>query len=165
MRNPLSIAPAVLLAVCASLLITPLSAHAAGPRMDRLERGIVRHINHARARFGLHAMRRSAPLARAADVHSREMLAANYFSHSSPNGGYFATRIRRFVHSREVGETLAWTSRCGRHAAYQIVSMWMHSPPHRAILLSHGLHRVGIARRTGTLGSRHVCMVTGDFAR
>ena len=37
MRKPLSIAPAVVLAVLAGLLVAPLSAHAAGPRMDRLE--------------------------------------------------------------------------------------------------------------------------------
>src|SRR4051794_40401983 len=150
MRKTLSLTPAILLAVLGALLLMPLAeAHAATPRMDGLERAVVRGINHHRAAAGLRPMRMSAPLARAADFHTREMLVGNYFAHSSRNGGSFASRIHHFVRARTVGETLAWMSRCGRHASYQIVSMWMHSPPHRAILMSRSLHRVGIARRTG----------------
>jgi uncharacterized protein YkwD len=166
MRIPLSLTPACLLAVLATALFVPApNAHAATPRMDRLERGIVRKINRHRSAAGLRPMRMSAPLARAADFHTREMLVGNYFAHSSRNGGSFATRIHRFVHARAIGETLAWVSRCGRHASRQIVSMWMHSAPHRAILMSRSLHRVGIARRTGGLGRGRACVVTGDFAR
>jgi uncharacterized protein YkwD len=167
MRCHASLVPALIVsAVLGLLLAAPAPrAAAATPRMDGLERAIVRGINRQRARAGLRRMRPSRSLARAADFHTREMLAANYFAHSSRNGGSFATRIRRFVRARTVGETLAWRSRCGRRAARQFVSMWMHSPPHRAILMSRSLHRVGIARRTGRLGSRRVCMVTGDFAR
>jgi uncharacterized protein YkwD len=166
MRFPQSLALAVLLTVLAAVLIAPLpAAHAGSPRMDRVERSIVRKINRHRAAAGLHPMRASAGLARAADFHTREMLVGNYFAHSSRNGGSFATRIHHFVHARAVGETLAWMSHCGRHAAHQIVSMWMHSAPHRAILMSRTLHRVGIARRTGGLGGGRVCVVTGDFAR
>src|SRR4051794_7151499 len=150
MRLPLSLAPAVMLAVLGALLLVPCSeARAASPRMDGLERAVVRGINHHRAAAGLRPMRRSAPLARAADFHTREMLVGNYFAHSSRHGGSFASRIHRYVRARAVGETLAWMSRCGRHASHQIVSMWMHSPPHRAILMSRSLHRAGIARRTG----------------
>jgi uncharacterized protein YkwD len=167
MRKTLSLTPAILLAALGALLLTPLAgAHAASPRMDGLERAVVRGINHHRAAAGLRPMRMSAPLARAADFHTREMLVGNYFAHSSRNGGSFASRIHRFVRARAVGETLAWMSRCGRRrASRRIVSLWMHSPPHRAILMSHGLHRVGIARRTGGLGRGRVCVVTGDFAR
>jgi uncharacterized protein YkwD len=166
MRLPLSLAPAVMLAVLGALLLFPLSdARAGSPRMDGLERAVVRGINHHRAAAGLRPMRMSAPLAHAADFHTREMLMGNYFAHSSRNGGSFASRIHRFVRARAVGETLAWMSRCGRRASRRIVSLWMHSPPHRAILMSHRLHRVGIARRTGGLGRGRVCVVTGDFAR
>jgi uncharacterized protein YkwD len=166
MRISPSLTPAILLAVLGALLIMPLAeAGAATPRMDGLERAVVRGINHHRAAAGLHPMRMSAPLARAADFHTREMLVGNYFAHSSRNGGSFASRLHRFVRARAIGETLAWMSRCGRHASRQIVSMWMHSPPHRAILMSRSLHRVGIARRTGGLGRGRVCVVTGDFAR
>src|SRR5690349_13838905 len=166
MRLPLSLKPAVMLAVLGALMLFPVAeAHAASPRMDGLERSVVRKINRHRSAAGLRPMQMSAALARAADYHTREMLVGNYFAHSSRNGGSFATRIHRFVHTRTVGETLAWMSRCGRHAAGQFVSMWMHSPPHRAILMSHSLHRVGIAGRTGGLGQGRACVITGDFAR
>lgn len=148
-----------------TFLVAVGPASAAGPRLSHTERAIVRSIDRHRAAYGLHALRASSGLARAADFHSREMLAADYFAHSSRNGGSFATRIHRFVHARQVGETLAFLSSCRYRPAHRIVSMWMHSPPHRAILLSRGFRRVGIGLRTGRMGSHHVCVVTADFAR
>jgi uncharacterized protein YkwD len=141
------------------------AAHAASPRTGATERTIVRSINHRRARHGLAPLRIAPRLARAADFHTAEMLAGNYFAHASLHGASFATRIHRFAHVRAVGETLAWRSRCGRHAGRRIVSLWMHSPPHRAILLAPRFHRVGIGLRRGSLGSGRVYVVTGDFAR
>lgn len=157
----------VLAAVMAAtlLLASAPAARAATPRMDRLERAMVRAINRHRAAAGLGRLHRYRPLARAADRHSREMLAANYFAHTSRNGGSFATRIHRYTHIQTLGETIAMVPHCGRHAAHQVVSMWMHSPPHRAILLSGRFHKVGIARRSGRLGSMRACVVTADFAR
>jgi uncharacterized protein YkwD len=151
-------------AVLAVVLVAAVPATAAGPQLSRTERAILRKVDRQRAGHGLHAVRSSRALARAADAHSREMLSANYFAHSSRNGGSFATRIHRFAHARKVGETLAMLSRCGRHSARWVVSMWMHSPVHRAVLLTGGFHRVGIALRRGRLGGRRACMVTADFA-
>jgi uncharacterized protein YkwD len=167
MRFVASLVPAVIAAaVLAGLLAFPVpAAHAATPRMDRMERGIVRAINRHRGAAGLRRVRATRPLARAADAHSREMLAANYFAHQSRNGGSFASRVRRYTHARTLGETIAMVSRCRRRAARQVVSMWMHSPMHRAILMSHRFHRVGIARRSGRLGSARACVVTADFSR
>jgi uncharacterized protein YkwD len=152
-------------AFCTLLALAAVpAARASSPRMDGLERAIVRSIDHRRAHHGLGPVRGSRSLARAADFHTREMLHGNYFAHPSRNGGSFATRIHRFTRARAVGETLAWAAHCGRHAGRRIVSMWMHSPPHRAILLSPVFHRVGIGRREGSLGGGRVCVVTADFA-
>jgi uncharacterized protein YkwD len=131
------------------------SAQASGPRIDSGERAIVRAINHQRSRFGLRKLHRSARLGRAADRHSWDMLAHDYFAHGS-----FVARVRRFVRLRRVGETLAETTRC---SARLVVSMWMHSPPHRAVLLSRGFRRVGVGRRLGRLGTQRACVVTADF--
>ena len=131
-------------------------ANAAGPRLDRGERAIVRAINRTRAHYGLHRLRAGHRLARAADAHSRSMLRANYFAHGS-----FASRVRRYVTFKRVGETLAWSSRC---SARGFVRMWLNSPGHRAVLLSGGFRRVGIGRRKGSLGARRACVVTADFA-
>ena len=132
------------------------AAVAAGPRIDRGERSVIRAINRARAAHGLRRLRANRRLARAADVHSRAMLRSDFFSH-----GAFSQRVRRYVRFRSIGETIAMTSRCsGRRA----VRMWLNSPGHRAVLLSRGFRRVGVGRRKGRLGASRACLYTADFA-
>ena len=139
----------------------PAGARAASPHLDRAERGVVRAINLQRARYGLGVVRVSSRLNRAADFHSSEMAYGNYFAHPSLNGASMASRVRRFAHSNRVGETLALLGgRCRRHMGGRVVHMWMNSAPHRAVLLSSGFRRVGVARR----GGHGACMVTADFA-
>ena len=132
------------------------AAQASSPRMNSGERAIVRAINHARASHGLRALRGHRRLARAADAHTRSMLRADFFAH-----GAFASRVRRYVRSRRVGETIAMTTRC---SARKVVRMWMNSAPHRAVLLSRGFRSVGVGRRVGRLGASRACLVTADFA-
>jgi uncharacterized protein YkwD len=156
----LTLAFACLVAALAAL---PPAAAAGPARIDGRERAMLRGINRARARHGVPALRRSPRLARAADYHSWEMLDAGYFAHESRDGGSFDRRIRRFAHHRAVGETLAMVGRCGRRSPRRIVRMWMNSPPHRAVLLSATYRRIGIARRTGSLGGSRACVVTADF--
>lgn len=132
------------------------AANAAGPRLDRGERAIVRAINRTRSHYGLRRLHAGRRLARAADAHSRSMLRSNVFAH-----GAFASRVRRYASFKRVGETLAWNSRC---SARGFVRMWLNSPRHRAVLLSGGYRRIGVGRRVGRLGARRACVVTADFA-
>jgi uncharacterized protein YkwD len=149
----------------AATFAVPAVASASGARLDQKERAIIRGINHQRAKHGLAPVLASARLARAADYHSWEMLDANYFAHTSRDGGSFDARVRRYVSKRALGETLAYLGgSCGRGSARQIVQMWMNSPPHRAILLSSTYRRVGIGKRVGSLGSGKTCVVTADFS-
>jgi len=131
------------------------AAEAAGPRIDRGERTVIRAINRARASYGLRRLRANRRLARAADAHSRTMLRADFFAHGS-----FAQRVRRYVRLRSIGETIAMTSRCRPRT---VVRMWLNSPGHRAVLLSGRYRRVGVGRRLGRLGSSRACLVTADF--
>ena len=128
------------------------AAQAAGPDVDRGERAMVRAINKARGHHGIKRLRTAPRLAQAADVHSRSMLVRDYFSH-----GAFAQRVRRYVSFRRIGETIAWSSRC---SARRIVRMWLNSPGHRAVLLSRGFRRVGIAPPQGQ--PRRAARVRGD---
>jgi len=132
------------------------AAQAGSPRLDRGERSVIRAINRARASLGLRRLLAGGRLARAADAHSRNMLRADFFSH-----GAFSQRVRRYVHYRSLGETIAMTSRC---SARRVVRMWLNSPSHRAVLLSGKFRRVGVGRRLGRLGSSRACLVTADFA-
>jgi uncharacterized protein YkwD len=142
------------------------AARASGsPRLDRTERNVIRAINHQRAAYGLGKVRASGALNRAADFHSAEMAYGNFFAHTSRNGASMASRLHRYTRSRRVGETLAEVGGpCRRHMASLVVSMWMHSAPHRAVLLSGGYRRIGVSRRGGHLAGRRACMVTADFA-
>ena len=156
---------AVLMLLAVGATVLPSAASAASPRLDRTERNIVRAINHRRARAGLAAVRAGAALNRAADYHSREMAYGNFFAHTSRNGGSMASRVRHFDNARAVGETLAMLGGgCRRHMAARVVNMWMHSGPHRAVLLSGSFRRIGVARRGGRLAGQKACMVTADVA-
>ena len=153
---------------CLLAAISALPAAAAAnrsARLDNRERAIVRSINHQRAKYGLAPVRANARLSRAADYHSWEMLDANYFAHTSRDGGPFDERVRRFANKRALGETLAMLGgRCGSGSARRVVRMWMNSPPHRSILLSSSYRRVGVGKRVGSLGSTKACLVTADFS-
>ena len=161
---------AALLLAALALLVSgalPVSAHAAGsPRLDRAERALIRAINRQRGAAGLRGLHARAGLDRAADFHSREMLRADRFAHESPDGTPMQRRVRRFVRARMLGETIAMIGGgCGRGLAGTVVRLWMHSPGHRAVLLTRGFKRIGVAHRTGRLGAQRACLVTADFTR
>jgi uncharacterized protein YkwD len=131
--------------------LVPATASASA-RHNRLESGVIRAMNSVRASYGLPALRPSSGLARAADAHSASMLRTNVLSH-----GAFASRVRRYVRVRRIGENLAWMSRCDANA---IVQMWFNSAAHRRVLLTRSFTRVGVGQRA----SSRACFVTADFA-
>jgi uncharacterized protein YkwD len=138
---------AVLLVACT---VAPSSASASSGH-DATEVSIVRSLNKVRASHHLPKLRTNRGLARAAAAHSRSMQRTNSFSH-----GNVAARVRKYVRTRKVGENLAWVEACD---AAQIVELWMHSAPHRAIMLSRSFKRVGVGR-----SGSGACFVTADFA-
>ena len=120
-------------------------------------------LNDIRHEHGLPTLTGSIALRDAARSHSSDMLKRGYFQHNSPNEA-FGARIRRYLRSPLVGENIAWgTGRYG--TAEGIVKLWMHSPPHRHIILMASLHRVGLGIATGSFkGSRDAVMTTADFS-
>jgi uncharacterized protein YkwD len=145
-----SVRRALLAALLIACLGAPSSAFASS-RHDSTESSIIRAMNSVRASYGVPALRTSRGLARAADAHSATMQRSNSLGH-----GAFSRRIRRYVHTKRVGENLAWMSGCDANA---IVQMWLNSAPHRRVMLSKSFRRIGVGRR----GSRK-CFVTADFA-
>ncbi len=144
-RRILTLAVSGLLATC----LAGGSAQAATPHWYPLFKA----VNRVRRAHGLRPVVPSPRLRRAARRHSADMLAHHYFAHTSPTGSTLYQRIVRsgFVTygSWSAGETLAWgTGSYGSPAG--VVKMWMHSPDHRAILLSPSYRFVGIGRAQGT---------------
>lgn len=154
-------------AVLATLSV-PAAADARGgsSRHDPTERRIVRLINKNRAVWGLPPVRMSRALGRSADAHSRDMLRRNFFAHNSSNGTPFDRRVRHYRRATRIGENLAYVPRRKRRGgqARSVVGMWMASPAHRDVILSRGFRRIGVARRTGRLGSMRVTVFTADFS-
>lgn len=148
-----------------SLVIAPAVGQAAVKTSKRAagEDQVVALLNQIREARGLSDFSVSAPLRRAALFHSADMLAKGYFDHSSPTEAWDA-RIARYLEAPLVGENIAWgQGSYGSPAG--IVSQWMHSAAHRAIILTPGLHRIGIGLATGTFaGAPGAVMATADFA-
>ena len=156
-----------LLSLLASLaiLITPALSQAAttSAKCAAGEDQVVALLNQIREAHGLTDFTVSAPLHNAARFHSADMLAKGYFDHNSPTEAWDA-RISRYLKAPLIGEDIAWgQGSYGTPAG--IVSQWMHSPIHRAIILTPGLHHIGIGLATGTYtGTPGAVMATADFS-
>lgn len=143
----------------------PADARGGKNRLDRTERKVIRIVNVYRRASGLPPVSPSRRLARSADYHSWDMLRGNFFAHSSSSGASFRGRVRRYSGAARVGETLAYVPKGqGRGQAGRVVGMWMNSPTHRAVLLSRSFRKIGVARRSGTLGSVRATVFTADLS-
>jgi len=101
-------------------------------------------INAQRARAGLQPLTENLLLQRAAELHSLDMAARDFFEHQNPDGVQPDARIvRQGYPPILVGENLAWGETVKSSPAV-IVSMWMKSPGHRANILEPGYREIGI---------------------
>jgi uncharacterized protein YkwD len=105
----------------------------------RIEAATLCLVNVQRARHGERALRPNADLARSAAAHSEDMVARNYFDHTSPGGETVLDRIKASTYlppraGYTLGENIALgTMQLATPAA--IVESWMKSPGHRANIL------------------------------
>jgi uncharacterized protein YkwD len=155
------------------VLLVALAAAAPATATVRNDLGVevLRLINIERTSRGLHELRLDVGLGRAASAHVRDMMARDYFSHVSPEGGTCATRARQAGYrtagygSWRIGEVIAWGMQW-RGTPEAVVDGWMHSPYHRAVLLGRGWRDVGVACVEGDFqGSGDSFMYTVDVGR
>ena len=136
-------------------------------RLAGVETQIVKEINRVRATRGLRALTLSSGLRSAAVSHTRAMLSANFFDHTSMDGTSFGDRIARTYPQRPnrpwaVGETLYRTT--GVLTAREVVSGWLDSAGHRDILLSAQWREIGIGVARSQTGADAVgSIATADF--
>lgn len=150
--NPSRIRPTLAIAV-AALSLALLPAAAFGSPASRLLAG----VNQARVAHGVAPLRYSPSLERSADSYSHYMLARNYFGHLS--------RIRvAWSRWSWVGENLAMYRGWGIHVG-SIVRGWLHSPPHRAVMLNPRFRAGGVGYARGRMGGRRATTVTLHVAR
>ncbi|MGI8622533.1 MAG: CAP domain-containing protein [Solirubrobacteraceae bacterium] len=104
-------------------------------------------LNGERADAGLKALTQNGRLARAAGVHSREMVRQQYFDHVAKSGSDAVDRIRAAGYMPRtgtwtVGENLAWgTGTMGTPKA--IVAAWMKSQGQRENILRPAFRQIG----------------------
>ena len=125
-------------------------AHA-GPRhvsRKHARHAVVCQINKKRQRHGLKSVDSKHALRKAGKRHSRYMQRHNCFAHQCPGEKDLVARIHDTSYLPcncywRVDETIAWAAK-GRGTPSAIVRAWMHSPPHRHVLLEGRLKNVGI---------------------
>jgi uncharacterized protein YkwD len=114
---------------------------------------VVCAINRARQRHGLPALTANRQLRRAGGRYARDMVARGFFSHVSPEGKTMSDRLRKSGYiaggTFSIGEALGTGSGTEATPA-RTVWAWMHSPPHRALLLSPTFREVGIGVAPGS---------------
>ncbi len=123
-------------------------------------------INHVRAEHGARELRLDPRLRRAAERHSRDMVAHRYFSHTSRSGLSSSGRIARtgWMRGRRrwtVGENLAWHNEPA--GARWVVRAWLRSPEHRHVLLNRRYRVAGIGVSRGTPFATPGATFTADF--
>ena len=142
-------------------------------RVVSLEELLLRQVNALRQANGLGALSHSGALTQAAAFHSRAMATLGFFAHESRNGASFSTRVGRFYRPRSrgvhLGENLA-TFGGGMPTAEAIVSAWMASPGHKAILLQRTFREAGIGivhhpQAGGVFGGLPTWVITLDVGR
>jgi uncharacterized protein YkwD/stress response protein SCP2 len=102
---------------------------------------VVELTNRERSRARLAPLAVDPLLTAAAQAHSADMVARDFYSHTSPEGTQpwdraAAAGSRR----RTIGENIA----CGQRSAAEVVTGWMNSPGHRANILKPEFTHIGV---------------------
>ncbi|MEU3663952.1 CAP domain-containing protein [Streptomyces sp. NPDC032940] len=114
--------------------------------LDRATGEVVELTNRERARAGLPALAADPRLTTAAQAHSADMVARDFYSHTDPDGGAPWDRAAAAGATRRtVGENIA----CGQRSPAEVVEGWMNSPGHRANILKTGFTHIGVGLAGG----------------
>jgi uncharacterized protein YkwD len=136
-------APAKITQECADSELEPNADN-----LGRIRSAILCLHNQIRAENGLPALRENKKLRKAALGHSRNMVAKQFFAHTTPKGVTMVDRILKARYVREDqgwsrGENLAWGT--GSFATPRgAVQAWMESPGHKANILKRSYRELGV---------------------
>ena len=108
-------------------------------------------LNGERARHGLGPLQRRAQLEVASQRHSEDMVARRFFEHDTPDEVDPQQRMLAAGYPSNnaiTGENIAWAA--GRRATpFEVVDLWMHSPPHRENILRPEFTEIGMGLTRG----------------
>lgn len=104
---------------------------------------VIALVNTERAKEGCGAVSGNGLLAKAASDHSADMVARDYFSHTSPDGTDPGARITAAGYRWSTyGENIAK----GQQTAESVMDAWMNSEGHRANILNCAFKELGVGR-------------------
>jgi uncharacterized protein YkwD len=104
----------------------------------------------------------NALLTQAADAHSQDMAARNYFDHTSPDGVTFTQRIDATGYAwSAAGENIA----AGYPSVDAVMDGWTQSAGHCANLMNQNFTEIGVSCVPGTSSTTYSNYWTMDLAR
>ncbi|WP_395576362.1 CAP domain-containing protein [Streptomyces sp. BK79] len=107
---------------------------------------VVELTNRRRTGAGLPPLAADPRLAHAAQAHSADMVARDFYSHTDPDGGGpWGRAAAAGAGHRTVGENIA----CGQRSPAAVVEGWMNSPGHRANILKADFTHIGVGLAGG----------------
>lgn len=110
------------------------------PTLDPAAAEVVRLVNVARADAGCAPLRVDSRLTTAARLHSEDMAAQNYFSHTSLDGRTPWQRMQAQGYTAGSGENIA----AGYSTPASVMTAWMNSSGHRANILNCSSKAIGV---------------------
>ncbi|MFF9899451.1 sigma-70 family RNA polymerase sigma factor [Streptomyces longispororuber] len=112
-------------------------------------RQVLSLVNAERAKAGCGPLTHNSKLATAAQRHSADMRARNYFDHTSPDGTDPGQRITAAGYKWSTyGENIAR----GQQSAAAVMKSWMNSDGHRANILNCSFKELGVGIEEGSGG-------------
>jgi uncharacterized protein YkwD len=105
-------------------------------------------INQLRSSYHLHTLHANGYLQRVASGQVRQMVHWNYFADTPPAGKSSGALIASSRYGAKAarlstGQNIGWGTG-GDGTPASIVSTWMASPPHRALILARAFHDIGV---------------------
>ncbi|MGW3565961.1 CAP domain-containing protein [Streptomyces sp. NPDC000941] len=115
--------------------------------------------NAERAAAGLPPLAPDPDLTVAAQRHSEDMVARDFYSHTAPEGSQPWDRAAAAgCRHRGIGENIA----CGQRTPSEVVRGWMDSPGHRANILKPEFSHIGIGYATGSRAGTYWTQLFGS---
>ncbi|AEH08137.1 SCP-like extracellular [Candidatus Protofrankia datiscae] len=152
-----SAAPALVARVSSPALpVTPVTSAPSDRLLGEVSE-VIALTNAERARVGCAALTTDRRLITAAQAHSADMSAHDYFSHDSLDG---RTPFQRITKAGYEFSAAAENIAAGQRTPAEVVRGWMNSAGHRANILNCSLKQIGVGYATG---GRYGTYWTQDF--
>ncbi|MEU0844668.1 CAP domain-containing protein [Streptomyces sp. NPDC005962] len=126
--------------------------------LRRLTSEVIALTNAERAAARLAPLAPDPRLTLAAQAHSDDMVARDFYDHTSPEGRQPWDRAATAgATHRGIGENIA----CGQRGPAEVVRGWMDSPGHRANILKADFTHIGVGYATGSRAATYWTQVFG----